>query len=298
MVKDGIMAENHSTITNPSAFPLGAPNDAYAKYFIGQSYLAPLVSGKEVNVSNVTFEAGCRNNWHIHHKACQILIAVGGRGYYQEWGKEPVELNPGDVVYVAPETKHWHGAAPNSNFAHIAIMNVVDGASNEWLEPVEAEYDALRGQSSNISPAAEEYHHTFFPNSELLRQDDPDLAEIIENFAFDEVPNEPGVNDLDDKTRYLAILATLLGSQSLTEFRGIVPAAMIAGLTPVEIKEATYQAVAYLGIARVYPFIAALNEVLRARRKSHCRCPRSPPPLPKRDEKPAPKPKWISSARA
>lgn len=109
-----------------------------------ESYLAPLVSGKEVNVSNVTFEAGCRNNWHIHHKACQILIAVGGRGYYQEWGKEPVELNPGDVVYVVPETKHWHGAAPDSDFAHIAIMNVVDGASNEWLEPVEAEYDALR----------------------------------------------------------------------------------------------------------------------------------------------------------
>ncbi len=72
------MAQNHSTITNPSAFPLGAPNDAYAKYFIGQSYLAPLVSGKEVNVSNVTFEVGCRNNWHIHHRACQILIAVGG----------------------------------------------------------------------------------------------------------------------------------------------------------------------------------------------------------------------------
>lgn len=100
--------------------------------------------GQGVNVSNVTFEAGCRNNWHIHHKACQILIAVGGRGYYQEWGKEPVELNPGDVVYVAPETKHWHGAAPDSDFAHIAIMNAVDGASNEWLEPVEAEYDALR----------------------------------------------------------------------------------------------------------------------------------------------------------
>ncbi|WEB55424.1 carboxymuconolactone decarboxylase family protein [Bifidobacterium breve] len=116
----------------------------------------------------------------------------------------------------------------------------------------------------NISPAAEQYHRMFFPNSELLRQDDPDMAQIIENFAFDEVPNEPGVNDLDDRTRYLAILATLLGSQSLTEFRGIVPAAMIAGLTPVEIKEATYQAVAYLGIARVYPFIAALNEVLRA----------------------------------
>ena len=69
---------------------------------------------------------------------------MGGRGYYQERGKEPVELNPVDVVYVAPETKHWHGAAPDSDFAHIAIMNAVDGASNEWLEPVEAEYDALR----------------------------------------------------------------------------------------------------------------------------------------------------------
>ena len=69
---------------------------------------------------------------------------MGGRGYYQEWGKEPVELNPGDVVYVSPETKHWHGAAPDSDFAHIAIMNAVDGASNECLEPVEAEYDALR----------------------------------------------------------------------------------------------------------------------------------------------------------
>ena len=126
-------------------------------------------------------------------------------------------------------------------------------------------HDQSAEQPSGISPAAEAYHRTFFPDSELLRRDDPDLARIIENFAFDEVPNEPGVNDLDDHTRYLAILATLLGSQSLTEFRGIVPAALIAGLTPVEIKEATYQAVAYLGIARVYPFIAALNDILRER---------------------------------
>ena len=118
--------------------------DAYAKYFIGQSYLAPLVSGASGCFPTVISGGACRNNWHIHHKACQILIAVGGRGYYQEWGKEPVELNPVDVVYVAPETKHWHGAAPDSDFAHIAIMNAVDGASNEWLEPVEAEYDALR----------------------------------------------------------------------------------------------------------------------------------------------------------
>ena len=112
---------------------------AYAKYFIGQSYLAPLISGKEVNVSNVTFEAGCRNNWHIHHKACQILIAVGGRGYYQEWGKEPVELNPGDVVYVAPETKHWHGAASNSPMTHISICEALDGKNACWMEKVSDE---------------------------------------------------------------------------------------------------------------------------------------------------------------
>ena len=126
-----------------AVFEIGEKNDAFAKYFVGQSYLNMLTT-ERVGIGNVTFEPGCRNNWHIHHKACQILIAVGGRGYYQEWGKEPVELNPGDVVYVAPETKHWHGAAPDSDFAHIAIMNAVDGASNEWLEPVEAEYDALR----------------------------------------------------------------------------------------------------------------------------------------------------------
>ena len=117
---------------------------AYAKYFIGQSYLAPLISGKEVNVSNVTFEAGCRNNWHIHHKACQILIAVGGRGYYQEWGRPARELEPGDVVSIPPETKHWHGTAPDSWFSHVAIAVPAEGASNEWLEPVaDEEYAAL-----------------------------------------------------------------------------------------------------------------------------------------------------------
>lgn len=133
-------------IENPSVFPLGEPNTGYAQYFVGQSYLAPLIGGpdKEVSVANVTFEPGCRNNWHIHHGVCQILIAVGGRGYYQEWDKELQELNPGDVVYVAPGTKHWHGAAPDSAFSHIAIMNTAEGASNEWLEPVDADdYNAL-----------------------------------------------------------------------------------------------------------------------------------------------------------
>ena len=127
------------TMDNPSAFPMGQPNDAYAQYFEGQSYLAPLAGDGQVSVANVTFEPGCTNHWHIHHGVCQILLAVGGRGYYQIEGQDPVELKPGDVAYIPPETKHWHGAAPHEAFAHVAIMPKAEGASNEWLEPVDEE---------------------------------------------------------------------------------------------------------------------------------------------------------------
>ena len=99
-------------------FPIGNTNDAYAKYFIGQSYLAP-VSTEQVKIYNVTFEPKCRNNWHIHKAKSgggQMLIAVGGRGYYQEWGKKPIEMKPGDVINIPANVKHWHGAAPDSWF--------------------------------------------------------------------------------------------------------------------------------------------------------------------------------------
>ena len=119
-------------------FPVGEPNSAYAKYFTGQSYLAP-VSTQQVKISNVTFEPKCRNNWHIHKAKSgggQMLIAIGGRGYYQEWGKEPVEMKPGDVINIPANVKHWHGAAPDSWFSHLAVeLDGVD-TSNEWLEPV------------------------------------------------------------------------------------------------------------------------------------------------------------------
>lgn len=119
-------------------FPIGEPNNAYAKYFIGQSYLAP-ISTSQVKMFNVTFEPKCRNNWHIHRAKTgggQMLIAIGGRGYYQEWGKEPIEMKPGDVINIPANVKHWHGAAPDSWFSHIAVE--IDGTetSNEWLEPV------------------------------------------------------------------------------------------------------------------------------------------------------------------
>lgn len=132
-------------------FPKGQPNSAYAQYFIGNSFLAPL---KPVNLtegestvlpmSNVTFEPGCRNNWHIHHGARQILICVGGEGWYQEWGKPAIKLKAGDVVDIPEGVKHWHGATKDSWFQHIATHVATGGeSSNEWLEPVSDEqYDA------------------------------------------------------------------------------------------------------------------------------------------------------------
>ena len=130
-----------------SVFPVGKPNDAYAKYFVGKSYL-DMISTEQVGVGNVTFEPACRNNWHIHHAkkgGGQILIATAGRGYYQEWGKPAVELKPGDVVNIPAGVKHWHGAAPDSWFQHLAIEVPGEGTSNEWLEPVsDEEYARLK----------------------------------------------------------------------------------------------------------------------------------------------------------
>ena len=131
---------------NTIAFPIGEPNDGFAQYFVGQSYLAP-ISTDQIGVFNVTFEPGCRNNWHVHHAddgGGKILVCVGGRGYYQEWGAQPIELLPGDHVNIPAGVKHWHGAAPDSWFSHLAVEVPGTNASNEWLEPVDdAQYGAL-----------------------------------------------------------------------------------------------------------------------------------------------------------
>ena len=129
---------------NISVFPIGEKYEAFAQYFVGQSYLN-MLSTERVTIGNVTFEPGCRNNWHIHHKGGQILLCTAGRGYYQEWGKEAQELHPGDVVNIPPEVKHWHGAAKDSWFAHLAVEVPAEGASNEWLEVVnEEDYEKLK----------------------------------------------------------------------------------------------------------------------------------------------------------
>ena len=135
------------------AWPKGNPNDAYAQYFIGNSHLAPiqpanLAAGEKTVApyANVTFEPGCRNNWHIHHGAHQILICVSGRGWYQEWGKEPIALQPGMIIDIPDEVKHWHGAQKDSWFQHLTThVAIGDEQSNEWLEQVSDEmYNTLK----------------------------------------------------------------------------------------------------------------------------------------------------------
>lgn len=120
-------------------FPIGEPDTAYAKYFIGNSYLAPL-SSDQVAFSNVTFEPGCRNNWHIHKAekgGGQLLVGVAGRGWYQEEGKPAVEILPGTVIHIPANVKHWHGAANDSWFAHLAFSVPGEETENIWLEPVD-----------------------------------------------------------------------------------------------------------------------------------------------------------------
>ena len=106
------------------------------------------MSASQVGVFNVTFEPGCRNNWHIHQAekgGGQILICVAGRGYYQEWGKEPVEMYPGDCINIPAGVKHWHGAAPDSWFSHLAVEVPGENTSNQWLEPVDnSQYAPLK----------------------------------------------------------------------------------------------------------------------------------------------------------
>ncbi len=147
MAKEIWADEEPDTAAHGGVFGLGAPNDAYAQYFIGHSYLKPLTGENGVSAANVTFEPGCRNNWHIHHAdkgGGQILLCTEGRGWYQEWGKEAQALGPGDSVAIPAGVKHWHGAARDSWFSHIAIEVPGENGHNEWCEPVsDEEYSKL-----------------------------------------------------------------------------------------------------------------------------------------------------------
>lgn len=142
------LISDRNAFEKADAFGIGKPNTAYARFFIGNSYLKPLTAPDyPLHVSNVTFEPGCRNNWHIHHAATgggQLLICTAGSGWYQEEGKEARSLNPGDVVQIRANVKHWHGAKKDSWFSHIALEVPGTETSNEWCEPVtDEEYSRL-----------------------------------------------------------------------------------------------------------------------------------------------------------
>ena len=140
---------NKEEFDENNIFGIGNPNTAYSKYFIGNSYLNPLTRPEDgMFIANVTFEPGCRNNWHIHHATKgggQILLCVAGEGWYQEEGKEAQSLKPGSVVVIKANVKHWHGAKKDSYFSHIAFEIPGENCSNEWCEPVsDDEYNKLK----------------------------------------------------------------------------------------------------------------------------------------------------------
>ena len=244
--------ENEKTFQQ--MFPQGEPlPEQFSKYFTGQAWLARLTTdaAQNVPVSNVTFSPGCRNNWHSHTGG-QLLIAVGGRGYYQEKGRPARELLPGDVVEIAPDVVHWHGAAPDSWFSHLAVECNPATNVNTWLEPVDdAQYDAATASRP-----------VFSEGIPVDGAKDPELFEIFDNFALGEVLGHGG---LDARTRLMCILASNVASQGRAAFRATLDAALGAGVTPVEVKEVLYQAVPYVGMAKVADFIGAANDVLEAR---------------------------------
>lgn len=141
---------NKEEFDKANVFGLGEPNVAFAQYFSGKCWLNPLAKMDErLSFANVTFEPGCRNNWHIHKAKSgggQVLLCTAGYGYYQEAGKEVQKLAPGDVVVIPANVKHWHGARPDSWFSHIAVEVPGEETSNEWLESVtDEEYEKLEG---------------------------------------------------------------------------------------------------------------------------------------------------------
>ena len=281
-----INARNMEKPKKISAFPVGDKlPETFSKYFVGQAYLARLTRNGALNcpISNVTFEPGCRNNWHSHTGG-QILVAVGGRGYYQAEGEPARELLPGDVVEIAPDAVHWHGAAPDSWFSHLAIETNPQTNRNTWLGPVDdAHYSAATAATASTSAsatasaavssaksvaprlraAAVETRAQMFSGCESeLAATDPELIEIFDNFAFAEVL---GYGDLDVKTRMMCILASCIAGAAQTGFRTMLEGALNVGVTPVEAKEVVYQAVPYVGMARTVDFVHIVNEVLTAR---------------------------------
>ena len=225
--------------------------------------------GYNTMIGTVTFEPKGRTNWHTHTSG-QILFVTQGVGYYQEKGKPIQVIREGDVVKIPKNVVHWHGASHNNLMVHIAIVPELDKDKTEWLQPVtDEEYNSYQpsvlkqDKEIKLTETAIKKHEELWPNYiSKAKETDPELIEVFDNFAFDEVLN---YGNIDTKTRVMSIMASTIASQSLTEYKMFVNAAINVGITPIEIKEVLYQSVPYVGIAKVIDFIYATNEIFTGR---------------------------------
>jgi 4-carboxymuconolactone decarboxylase len=242
------------------------------EYFTGTVWVNMNIKaedGYNTMIGTVTFEPKGRTNWHSHTSG-QILFVTQGIGYYQEKGKPIQVIREGDVVKIPKNVIHWHGASHNSAMIHIAIVPELDKDKTEWLQPVtDEEYnsyqtsDLKQVKEIKLTEAAVKNHEELWLNyKSKAKQTDPELIEVFDNFAFDEVISH---DTMDVKTRVVLIMASTIGNQALTEYKMYVNAALNVGITPVEIKEVLYQAVPYVGIVKVIDFIYSTNGIFTER---------------------------------
>lgn len=242
---------------------------ALQEWFIGTVWLNMNVvpnDGYNVNIGTVTFEPKARTNWHSHTSG-QLLFVIEGTGYYQEQGKPIQLIQKGDVVKIPKNVKHWHGASHGNLMRHIAMISDVDKDKTEWYEPVSDSdynsYNTTANTDKNISPQALAYHDMLWPDyKSKVKNSDPDLVTVFDNFAFDEVANH---DTMDVKIRTILIMASTIGSQSIIEYRMFTNAALNVGVSPTVVKEVLYQAVPYVGISKVIDFIGATNDIFAER---------------------------------
>ncbi|WP_320053549.1 carboxymuconolactone decarboxylase family protein [uncultured Acetobacteroides sp.] len=243
--------------------------EAPSQYFVGKVWVNININQNDnynSMIGTVNFEPSARTNWHTHASG-QILFVIDGVGYYQEKGKPVQIIRKGDVVKIPKNVIHWHGASHSNSMTHIAIVTDLDKDQTDWLEPVsDKEYDngdqALQEstKATSLTETAIKNHHELWPNYiSKAKQTDPELVEVFDNFAFDEVISH---SNIDTKTRVMTIMASTIASQALTEYKMFVNAALNVGVTPVEVKEIIYQAIPYVGIAKVIDFLYATNEIL------------------------------------
>lgn len=235
--------------------------------FVGTVHLNMVVENKDnlnSSIGEVRFDAKARSNWHTH--TCgQILIVTDGIGYYQEKGKPIQVIKNGDVVKIPKDVEHWHGASHTSSMKHLSIVPSLNTDVTTWLKPVtDKEYNTIFNVEKSkieLTDDAVKNHDLLWPNYiSKAKQTDPELIEVFDNFAFDEVYKD---SDIDLRTRILTTLASTIATQSLSEYKMFVNAALSNNVSPVEVKEVLYQAIPYVGIAKVLDFIYTTNDIFK-----------------------------------